>query len=58
MRFVDIIEKKKTKAALTQEEIQFWIQGYVRGEIPNYQVSALLMAIYFQGIFYSWKKRR
>lgn len=50
MRFVDIIEKKKTKAALTQEEIQFWIQGYVRGEIPDYQVSALLMAIYFQGM--------
>ena len=45
MRFVDIIEKKRDSQALTTEEIQFWIEGYVKGEIPDYQVSALLMAI-------------
>lgn len=45
MRFVDIIEKKRDSQVLTTEEIQFWIEGYVKGEIPDYQVSALLMAI-------------
>ena len=45
MRFVDIIEKKRQKEALTTEEIQWWIQKYTAGEIPDYQVSALLMAI-------------
>jgi len=45
MRFVDIIEKKRDSQTLTIEEIQFWIEGYVKGEIPDYQVSALLMAI-------------
>ncbi len=50
MRFVDIIEKKRDGKALNQEEIHFWIQGYVKGTIPDYQVSALCMAIYFQGM--------
>ena len=50
MRFVDIIEKKRDGLALTQEEISFWIKGYVDGSIPDYQVSALCMAIYFQGM--------
>lgn len=50
MRFIDIIEKKKQGLALTQEEIQFWINGYVNQELPDYQVSALCMAIYFQGM--------
>ena len=45
MHFVDIIEKKKRKEELTDEEIAFWISGYVGGSIPDYQVSALLMAI-------------
>ena len=49
MRFVDIIEKKKEKASLTKEELHFFIDGYVKGTIPDYQVSALLMAIYFNG---------
>ncbi len=50
MRFVDIIEKKKQGEALSEEEIQFFIRGYVANEIPDYQVSALLMAICFQGM--------
>lgn len=50
MRFVDIIEKKRNGESLTQEEIHFWIEGYVNERIPDYQVSALCMAIYFQGM--------
>ena len=50
MRFVDLIEKKKAGLALTKDEIQFWIDGYVKGDIPDYQVSALLMAIVFKGM--------
>lgn len=50
MRFVDIIEKKKQKKELTKEEIHYFIEGYVKHEIPDYQVSALLMAIYFNGM--------
>lgn len=50
MRFIDLIEKKKTGHALTKAEIEYWIQGYVKEEIPDYQVSALCMAIYFQGM--------
>ena len=50
MRFVDLIEKKKQKQPLTKEELHFFITGYVRGDIPDYQVSALLMAIYFNGM--------
>lgn len=50
MHFVDIIEKKKRKEELTDEEIGFWIEGYVNGNIPDYQVSALLMAIVLNGM--------
>lgn len=50
MRFVDLIEKKKMGQALTTQEIDDWIRGYVDGEIPDYQVSALLMAIVFKGM--------
>lgn len=50
MRFVDIIEKKRNGESLTQEEIHFWIEGYVNERIPDYQVSALCMVIYFQGM--------
>ena len=50
MRMVDIIEKKKNNIALTKEEIDFFITGYVAKEIPDYQVSALLMAIYFNSM--------
>lgn len=48
MRMYDIIMKKRNGEELTQQEIQFFIEGYTKGEIPDYQVSALMMAIYFQ----------
>ena len=50
MRTVDIILKKREGQALTKEELHFIIDGYVKGEIPDYQVSALLMAICFNGL--------
>lgn len=50
MRMYDIIAKKRDGWELTEEEIKFFIGGYVKGEIPDYQVSALLMAIYFKGM--------
>ncbi|OCG60042.1 pyrimidine-nucleoside phosphorylase [Gilliamella sp. GillExp13] len=50
MRFVDIIEKKRDGNLLTTDEIQFFITNYTNGTIPDYQVSALLMAIYYQGM--------
>jgi len=50
MNMVSIIQKKKEGKALSREEIQWLIDGYVAGDIPDYQVSALLMAIYFQGL--------
>ena len=46
MRMYDIIEKKRDKLELTKEEINFFVRGYCNGEIPDYQASALLMAIY------------
>lgn len=48
MRMYDIIMKKRNGAELTEEEIRFFVEGYTKGEIPDYQVSALMMAIYFQ----------
>lgn len=50
MRMVDLIEKKRDGLELTAEEIQFVIKGYTDGSIPDYQVSALTMAIFFQGM--------
>ena len=50
MRVVDIIEKKKNNGILSSEEIHFIIDGYVNNKIPDYQVSALLMAICFNGL--------
>lgn len=46
----DIIEKKKRGMKLSKEEIEFLIKGYVDGEIPDYQIAAFLMAVYFQGM--------
>lgn len=48
MRMVDIIEKKRDGHELTTAEINFFIEGYTKGEIPDYQASALAMAIFFQ----------
>ena len=50
MLMVDIIRKKRDGGSLTKEEIDFFINGYVKGEIPDYQVSALMMAIFFKGM--------
>ena len=50
MNMVEIIQKKKDGKQLSREEIQWFIDGYVAGDIPDYQASALLMAIYFQGL--------
>ena len=48
MNIVDIITKKRDGGKLSKEEIEFFVEGYTKGEIPDYQASALLMAIYFQ----------
>ena len=50
MRMYDIINKKKNGHELSKEEIFFWVQGLTEGLIPDYQTTALLMAIYFQGL--------
>jgi len=50
MRMVDVIEKKRDGHPLTKEEIDFFVQGYVRGDVPDYQASALCMAILFRGM--------
>ncbi len=50
MRMYDIIEKKKNKLSLTKEEIEFFVNGYVSNEIPDYQISSLLMAIVLNGM--------
>ncbi len=47
MRMVDLIEKKRNGQELSKEEIDFIIEGYTDGDIPDYQMSALAMAIYF-----------
>ncbi|MGX4587928.1 pyrimidine-nucleoside phosphorylase [Paenibacillus chitinolyticus] len=48
MRMVDLIAKKRDGKELTTEEINFIIEGYTKGDIPDYQVSSLAMAIYFK----------
>ncbi len=50
MRAVDIIEKKRDGLELTPEEIRFFVEGFTRGEIPDYQAAAFLMAVYFRGM--------
>ncbi|MEA3459255.1 MAG: pyrimidine-nucleoside phosphorylase, partial [Chloroflexota bacterium] len=50
MRAIDIIAKKKDSQALSSEEIDFFVQGFTRGEIPDYQAAAWLMAIYLNGM--------
>ena len=50
MRMYDLIMKKRNGEALTEQEIQYMIREYVAGEIPDYQMSAFLMAVYFKGM--------
>ena len=50
MRAVDIIIKKRDKGELTREEIEFFVQGFTRGEIADYQVSAWAMAVLLNGM--------
>ncbi len=50
MRMYDLIEEKKRGGALSAEEIRSMVRGFVDGEIPDYQMAAMLMAVYFQGM--------
>ena len=50
MRMYDLIMKKRNRMSLSREEIRFMIQHYTAGFIPDYQMSAMMMAIYFNGM--------
>ncbi len=50
MRMTDILEKKKKGKTLSREELAFFIDGYTKGDIPDYQASAFTMAVLFQGL--------
>ena len=50
MRMVDLIEKKRNGGRLSADEIQFFVNGYVDGSVPDYQAAAMLMAIWFRGM--------
>ncbi|RLQ90633.1 pyrimidine-nucleoside phosphorylase [Falsibacillus albus] len=50
MRMVDLIEKKRNGKELSTEEVNFIVEGYTKGDIPDYQMSAWTMAVYFQGM--------
>ncbi|MBQ3149805.1 MAG: thymidine phosphorylase [Clostridia bacterium] len=50
MRVYDIIKKKRDGMALSEEEIRFFVEGYTCGAIPDYQASALMMAVYYKGM--------
>ena len=50
MRMYDLIMKKRNGGVLTDAEIEFMIDGYVKGDVPDYQMSAMLMAIWFKGM--------
>ena len=50
MRMYDIILKKRDGGELSDEEIGFFVEGYTNGAIPDYQASALCMAIFFRGM--------
>lgn len=50
MRMYDLIMKKRNGGQLTKEEIEFMVKGFTAGEIPDYQMSAMMMAVYFVGM--------
>ena len=50
MKMYDIIVKKRNGKSLTEDEIRYLVNGYVKGEIPDYQISAFLMTLYFQNM--------
>ncbi len=50
MRAVDVVQKKRDGGELNREEIEFFVQGYARGEIPDYQAAAFAMAVFFRGM--------
>lgn len=50
MRMYDLIMKKRNGGALTEEEIAYMVSGYTKGEIPDYQMAAMMMAVYFVGM--------
>src|SRR5688572_7150544 len=50
MRTVDLIQRKRDGEELNAEELTFLVEGYTRGEIPDYQLSAFLMAVFFAGM--------
>ena len=50
MNIIDIIAKKRDKLTLSKEEIEYFIDGYTKGNITDYQAAALVMAIYINGM--------
>lgn len=50
MNMIELIEKKREGFMLSHEEIEFFVDGYTKGDIPDYQASAFLMAVYFKGL--------
>ncbi len=50
MNIIEIISKKRDKKVLSKEEINYFINGYTKGEITDYQAAALVMAIYINGM--------
>ena len=50
MNTVELITKKREGLALTADEIEYLVKGYTAGDIPDYQMSAFLMAVYFNGM--------
>src|SRR2546430_16387435 len=50
VRVVELVERKRDGGTLTREEIDHLVQGYTKGEIPDYQMSAFLMAVVWRGV--------
>lgn len=50
MRMYDLIMKKRNAGVLDREEIEFMVKGFTEGNIPDYQMSAMMMAVYFNGM--------